>query len=184
MLPPKIPAARVSATPAIVNHLVKACLLAGAGALCVYFFAIILNTVLRNPSDDWLGFFCFGLGLLLFGVLLILSGSRRVYSVVDKPSLLLGGDGIEARVPSPRLFPRLFLARHRMQRHTIPWADFLSTQTYSYSVNFFPVTQELWIKSRQGILKLDSNLFEGSSKQLQVWLLDFYEDLRRSGPIA
>jgi hypothetical protein len=184
MLPPKIPHTPVSATPALVNHLVKACLLAGAGALCVYLFAAILTTVIHNPSDDWVGFFCLGLGFLVLGILLILSGSRRVFSIVDKPSLRLGGDSIEARIPSPRLFPRLFMARHRMQSHNIPWTDFLSTQTYSYSVNFIPVTQELWIKSRQGILKVDSSLFEGSPKKLQTWLLDFYEDLRRSGPDA
>jgi hypothetical protein len=184
MLPPKIPPAPVSAAPAFINHLFKACLLAGAGALCVYFFALILMSVVHDPSDEWVGLFCLGLGLLLLGILLLLGGSRRIYSVVDKPSLRLGADGIEARVPSRRLFPGLFLIRHRMQNHTIPWADFLGTQTYTYSVNFIPVTREFWIKSRQGILKLDSSLFEPSPKHLQTWLLDFYEDLRRSGPDA
>jgi hypothetical protein len=182
MVPPKLPPAPVSAHPAFVNHLAKACLLAGAGALCVYLFAIILTSVVRNRVGDWFGFFCFGLGLLLLGILLLLGVSRRIFSILDKPSLRLDGDRIEARIPSRRLFPGLFLARHRMQSHTIPWADFLLTQTYTYSVNFFPVTRELWIKSRQGILKLDSSLFEGSPTQLQTWVLDFYEDLRRSGP--
>jgi len=184
MLPPKSPPAPVAATPAVVNHVFKAGLLGGAGALFVYLFAVILVTVMHQREDDWVGFLGLGVGLLLLGMLLILGGLRHIFTVVAQPSLRLSADGIESCIPSRKLFPGLFLPRPRMQRATISWADFLGTQTYTQSVNFVPVTRELWIKSRQGILKVDGSLFAGSPQRLQTWLLDYYEDVRRSGAEA
>ncbi len=171
-----------SIRPAVVNHVIKGLLqftLAGfLGFLAIQFG--FFDEKMREHGDQ-LGFAA-GFGAVALGF--ALAGCRNVHALLRPPSLLLSPEGIKLRSWRGTGLVGFFLPYYRMREHWIPWADFVSTQTFTQRVNGVPMEEELRIQTKPGLVAFGRDVFSPSVARIQRSILDYIDEIFRGAKRA
>lgn len=171
-----------SIRPAVINHVIKG-LLQFSLAGFLGFLAVQFGFLDERMQEQGVQYgFAAGFGAVALGF--ALAGCRNVHALIRPPFLLLSPEGVKLRCWRGTGFTGFFLPYYRAREHTIAWADFGQTETFTHRVNGVPMVQELRIRTKQGLVAFGWDVFSPNVTRIQRSILDYIDEVFRGAKRA
>ena len=165
----------VTLRPAVLCHLVKTCI--HLPIACFFSYGSVLVIGETRAEQDSLAALGLLALLLVPGILCALTASRNIIALFRQPRMQLTPEGIDLESWDGVFFLGFFMPWYRMKIRQIPWDGLKDLKVFRYSVNMIPVSSEVQLYTSQGLVRINSDLFEPSSQRIQTMILDYVHTL-------